>query len=255
MSQLDALSPQVFPTKTPVPALRPFSSSSKRASDPALAEPSWESADRPSSRNGSQSSGGASRDPFGDDSQAFPKPLDQPRKETAELRNGRLSESSEVRKGKRSQSSGSANPRFGNSHGGAASEPIQPARLLSGDAQEGSMQSAAQTGRKQLPYTRPLQAQASLQGANLGSIQQDANGQEGTSGIAGNKPSGEPFDQTDRANPYPKRGRGDDDRVGLSDAFGLGVGAAASSRGPKELSADIQQLLAGLDDEVWFLPG
>jgi hypothetical protein len=175
--------------------------------------------------------------------------------ETAELRNGRLSESSEVRNGQRSQSSGFADPRFGNSHGGAASEPLQPARLLSGDLREGGVQSAAQIERRQLPYTRPLQAQASLQGAKLGSIQQDANGQRETSGIAGNKPSAEPFAHTDRANSYPKRGRGNDDRMGLLDAFGLGVGTAAPSRGPKELSADIQQLLAGLDDEDWFLPG
>jgi hypothetical protein len=241
-----------------VPALRPFSSSSERASDPALAEPSWGSADRPSSRNGSQSFGGAARDPFRaerNDSQAFPKPQDQPSMQTGGLRNGRLSESSEVRNGQRSQTSGFADPRFGNSHGGAVSESLQPACLLSGDPREGVAQSAAQTGRRQLPYTRPLQAQASLQGANLGSIQQDANGQRETSGIAGNRPSAKPFDQTDRANPYLKRGRGDDNRTGLSDAFGPGIGTAARSRGPKELSADIQQLLAGLDDEDWFLPG
>lgn len=249
---------QIFPTRTPRPVM---SGSLRASSDPALAEPSWSDFDLPtgSSSLGSLSRGHQNASRPGRDVPRNATNCETPRSDntlrrtSADFEGLKISDGGGLRTGLEDLLPELPSQRTGSSSGAVASfeKPDTPRPTSATSSRlDGPLWSGGdQTGRSSRPSV-VLQA---------ATPKQDANHETSPTAASARVPAGDTA--TTKTNPTENEGldaqlpRNESVRTGHLDGSGPGPGAADLKRGRGALSVDIQQLLAGLDEEDWFMPG
>ncbi|GAQ90433.1 hypothetical protein KFL_006380070 [Klebsormidium nitens] len=250
---------KIFPTKTP----RPVSGGSLRASpDPALAEPSWGNFDLPTNSN-SLKSLPRSRETASAAGEDLPRNATNVYNCETPQRDSSLRTSADFARMKIGDVAGLSTrledllPELPSQRTGSASGAIGS----DGNPDTPGPPSATPSELDNLPWgggdqtARSSRPSVALPGATP---RQNANRGTHPAAANGGVPAGVAMTRLNLSGNVAlsvELPSGETVRTGPSQGSGPGQGVENSKRGREALSVDIQQLLAGLDEEDWFMPG